>query len=189
MKEVIYTLPPSGDQDQGHRYIAAAWIFVMTALLSTAIRILVRARLTRNLGWDDFWIVVTMISNLVGLGFVTTEVANGLGHHMYYLTANQRRRFAIIGWLDWMQTFITIMFCKISICMFLLRIKNTRWNIRFMYALIAANVVVTTVAVGLFIGICSPPAAYWTIGLNGRCFSNERVMAIVIFQGSECRTY
>lgn len=78
-----------------------------------------------------------------------------------------------------MQTFITIMFCKISICMFLLRIKNTRWNVRFMHALIAV------VVVGLFVGICSPPAAYWTIGLNGRCFSNERVMAIVLSQGRE----
>lgn len=104
---------------------------------------------------------------------------------MYYLTADQRRRFAIIGWLDWMQTFITITFCKISICIFLLRIKNTRWNVRFMHALIAANVVFTVVVVGLFVGICSPPAAYWTIGLDGRCFSNERVMAIVLSQGRE----
>ena len=77
------------------------------------------------------------------------------------------------------------MFCKISICMFLLRIKNTRWNRRFMYWIIGLNVAVTIVTVSLFIGICSPPAAYWTVGLNGRCFSNERIMAIVISQGSE----
>ena len=184
MKEIIYTLSPNGDQDQGRRYLAAAWTLVMTAFITTVVRILVRARLTLgNLGWDDFWIVVCMISNLVGLGFVTAEVRDGLGRHMYYLTAHQRRRFTILGWLDWMQTFITIMYCKISICMYLLRIKKTRWNIRFMHVIIAANIIVTIVTVGLFIGICSPPAAYWTIGLNGRCFSNERVMAIVLSQG------
>lgn len=185
MKEIIYTLPPNGDETQGPRYIAAAWVLVMAALLTTIVRILVRARLTRNLGWDDFWIVVCMICNLVGLGFVTAEFTDSLGRHMYYLTARQQRRFIIIGWLDWMQTFITIMFCKFSICMFLLRIKNTRWNVNFMYTLIGLNTIVTIVVVGLFIGICSPPAAYWTIGLEGRCFSRERVMAIVISQGSE----
>ena len=100
MKEIIYTLPPNGDQDQRRRYIAAAWTFVVTALLTTLIRILVRARLTRNLGWDDFWIVICMISNLVGLGFVTAEVTDGLGKHMYYLTAAHQEHFAIIGWLD-----------------------------------------------------------------------------------------
>ncbi len=77
MKEIIYTLPPLGDQDQERGYLAAAWILVMTAVLTTIIRILVRARLTRNLGWDDFWIVVCMVSNLVGLGFVTKEVTDG----------------------------------------------------------------------------------------------------------------
>ena len=157
----------------------------MSALLTTVLRILVRSRLTRNLGWDDFWIVVCMISNIVGLGFVTAEMTDGLGRHMYYVHADQRRRFTIIGWLDWMQTFITIMFCKISICMFLLRIKQTKWNVRFMYSLIAANVIVTIVVTCLFIGICSPPDAYWIVGKSGKCMSNERIMAIVIAQGSE----
>jgi len=185
MKETVYTLPPNGDDNKGDGYLAAGWVLVATAALSTAIRVIARARLTRNLGWDDFWIVVTMISNLVGLGFVTTEVLrDGLGRHMYYLTAEQRKDFTILGWLDWMQTFITIMFCKISICMFLLRIKNTRVNQTFMYILIALNVILTTVICGLFIGICSPPAAYWTIGLDGVCFSTERVMAFILAQGS-----
>ena len=186
VKEEHYTLPPSGNEDQGHKYIAAAWVLVMAALFSSLVRIAVRSRLTRNMGSDDWWMIITMISNLVGLGFVTQEWRDGEGRHMYYLSKPQIENFGVIGWLDWMQTFITICFCKISICMFLLRIKDTRANKWFMYSLIAANVVVTIVVTGMFAGLCTPPNAYWKINKPGHCLTKQREMAIVIAQG---RTY
>ena len=184
-KDITYTLPPNGDEDQGRRYIAAAWVLVMSALISSIVRILVRSRLTRNMGSDDYWMIITMISNLVGLGFVTKEVEDGLGHHMYYLTKAHVKNFTVVGWLDWMQTFITICFCKISICLFLLRIKNTRENYFYMYTLIACNVIVTIVITGMFIAICRPPDAYWIINKPGHCTSSKRVMALIISQGSK----
>ena len=187
VKEVIYTLPPHGDEDQGQRYIGAAWTLVIIALITTVVRVLVRSRLTHNMGWDDYWMIITMIINLVGLGFVTQEVRDGFGRHMYYLTPEQRQNFIVIGWVDWMQTFITIMCCKVSVCLFLLRIKSTKSNYWYMYTLIGCNVVLTIVIVGMFIGICSPPNAYWIVGKSGRCLSTKRVMALVLSQGSQSR--
>lgn len=186
MKEVTFTLPPNGDENQGQKYIASAWVLVMAALLSSIVRVLVRSRVTHNFGSDDWWMVVTMLSNLVGLGFVTQEVIDGEGRHMYYLSKSQIENFTIIGWLDWIQTFITICFCKISICLFLLRIKNTPANKVFMYTLIAANVIVTIVISGMFIGLCNPPNAYWITNKPGKCLTRTREMALVIAQGSEC---
>lgn len=182
-KETIYTLPPNGDEDQGRKYIAAAWVLVMSALISTIVRVGVRSRLTRNMGSDDWWMIITMISNLVGLGFVTREVEDGLGRHMYYITSIAKENFGVIGWLDWMQTFITICFCKISICLFLLRIMNTRKNCYCMYSLIACNVIVTIVIVACFIAICDPPNGYWIVG-KGECHNRTYEMSLVISQGS-----
>ncbi|KAI4196529.1 MAG: hypothetical protein LQ350_006512 [Teloschistes chrysophthalmus] len=153
MKQESFYPSPYGDQDNGRRYLGAAWALVMCALISTSIRVWVRGRLTRNMGWDDHFMIIAQFTNLVGLGFVTAEVFDGLGRHMYYLQPDQRRRFQIIGWLDWMQTFITIMFTKISICLFLKRIKNDRTNRIFMYSLIAANVLVTAVICFLFLDL------------------------------------
>ena len=181
----MFTPPPNGDENQGVRYIAAAWILVMSALISSIVRIFIRSHITRNMGADDWWMIVTMISNLVGLGFVTKEVQDGEGRHMYYLSRRQIENFGVIGWLDWMQTFITICFCKISICMFLLRIKDTKANRIFMHTLIAANVTVTIVVTSIFIGICTPPSAYWIVNKTGHCMSKEREMAVVIAQGSK----
>ncbi|KAL8686235.1 MAG: hypothetical protein Q9224_005512 [Gallowayella concinna] len=136
------------------------------------------------MGWDDYNMIIGQIINLIGLGFVTAEVFDGLGRHMYYLQPGQRRGFFIIGWLDWMQTFITIMFTKISICLFLLRIKNTKSNKVFMYALIAACVLVTALSCFLFLGICRPLRAHWDVGVEGKCLSKRQIMAVVASQGA-----
>ncbi|KAL8815452.1 MAG: hypothetical protein Q9223_005401 [Gallowayella weberi] len=128
--------------------------------------------------------IIGQVINLIGLGFVTAEVFDGLGRHMYYLQSDQRRRFFIIGWLDWMQTFIAIMFTKISICLFLLRINNDKSNKIFMYSLIAACVLVTALSCFLFLGICRPLRAHWDVGVEGKCLSKHQIMAVVAGQGA-----
>ncbi|KAL8785824.1 MAG: hypothetical protein Q9213_003131 [Squamulea squamosa] len=184
MKQETFYPSPYGDQDNGKKYLGAAWALVMCATFSTGVRVWVRGRLTRNMGWDDYHMIIGQIINLIGLGFVTAEVFNGLGRHMYYLQPEERRRFHIIGWLDWMQTFIAIMFTKISICFFLLRIKNDKSNKTFMYSLIGANILVTAVSCFLFLGICRPLRAYWDVGVEGKCLSKRQLMAVVASQGS-----
>ncbi|KAL8646687.1 MAG: hypothetical protein Q9210_005994, partial [Variospora velana] len=184
MKQETFYPSPKGDETNGGKYLGAAWALVTCAFSSTAVRIWVRGRLTRNMGWDDYHMIIGQFTNLVGLGLVTAEVFNGLGRHMYYLQPDQIRRFIIIGWLDWMQTFITIMLTKISICLFLLRIKNDVSNKIFMYILITANVVVTSVICFLLLGICQPLRAYWDVGVDGQCFSTRQFMIMVASQGT-----
>ena len=109
---------------------------------------------------------------------------NGLGRHEYYLIPYQRRKFKIIGWADWMQTFITLMFTKISICLFLLRIVDSR-RIRIpIYVLIGCLITFTTVCVCLFLGVCRPLNAYWDVGVDGVCLSDHQLESVVLAQGS-----
>ncbi|CAL8582198.1 hypothetical protein XPA_007867 [Xanthoria parietina] len=184
MKPETFYPSPNGDEDNGKKYLGAAWALVVCATLSTCVRVWVRGRLTRNMGWDDYNMIVGQFVNLVGLGLVTAEVFNGLGRHMYYLSPDERRRFHLIGWLDWMQTFTAIMFTKISICVFLLRIKDDRTNKIFMYSLIGANIIVTAVSCALFLTFCRPLHAFWDVGVEGDCFSKRHLMATVAAQGS-----
>lgn len=188
-KEVIFTPPPNGDENKAPAAFAVMYIFLLAALLTTIIRMWVRTRLTRNQGSDDYWMIATTITTLIGSGFVAKQGFDGLGRHMYYLSSKERQDLTLIGWLDWMQTFITICTCKISICMFLLRIKNTKQNKYYMYTLIALNVIITIASVGMFIGICIPPDAHWIVGKPGKCISPKRIMAIVIAQGSKSQVH
>ena len=120
----------------------------------------------------------------MGAGMITAEVLSGLGRHSFYLTANQKRNFHILAWADWIQTFITLALMKISICLFLLRIVNSRNVVRGMYAIMAYVTLFSLVSILLFLGVCRPLKSYWDVGVDGACLSNHQVESIVLAQGS-----
>lgn len=201
MKEYQFTRPEDGDRSQGWAILAVRWAFVIAAFLTTVLRVWVRVRLTRNLGWDDHNIIIAMVSfaimdnhkpsftshqatTIIGAGLITAQViSGGLGRHSYYLQPSQRRLFTALGWGDWIQTFITLMFTKISICLFLLRIVDSK-NIRVaMHVLIGCLVLFTAVFTCLFLGICRPLKAHWNTGMDAICLSDNTVENIVIAQG------
>lgn len=121
----------------------------------------------------------------MGAGLITAEVIEGgLGRHGYYLQSSQLRIFAAMGWADWIQTFITLMFTKISICLFLLRIVDGRKIRMGIYLLIGFLVLFTTISTCLFLGICRPLKAHWNVGIEGVCLSDKMIENIVMAQGS-----
>jgi len=119
----------------------------------------------------------------MGSSFITTAVINGLGRHAYYLTPTQLKNFEAIGWTDFVQLFITCMLIKISICLFLLRIVNSKTVTRAICALITAMVLFSMISVFLFLGVCRPLGAWWSVSVQGVCFSKRKVMNIVIAHG------
>ncbi|KAL8976408.1 MAG: hypothetical protein Q9205_007573 [Flavoplaca limonia] len=50
MKQETFYPSPNGDEDNGKKYLGAAWALVTCATLSTIVRVWVRSRLTRNMG-------------------------------------------------------------------------------------------------------------------------------------------
>ena len=119
----------------------------------------------------------------MGSGFVTAGVIDGLGRHAYFLTPTQLKGFEALGWTDFVQIFITCMLIKVSICLFLLRIVNTRTVTRAMYALIAAMVLFSMICVFLLLGICRPLGAWWSVKVQGTCLSKHQFMNIIIAHG------
>ena len=90
-----------------------------------------------------------------------------------------------LGWLDWIQTWITLALMKISICFFLLRIVDHKGARRFMHGMIAVLVITTALFCFLFFGTCRPLNAEWTVGKEGKCLGAYREMQIIIAQGGQ----
>lgn len=205
MKAETFARPNNGDVHQGWAILAICWAFIVCALVSTILRVWVRWRITRNMGSDDWVMVVAMVrskpassssidivadhsiqaTSVLGAGLITAQVLSGLGRHSYYLTPAQRRNFQALGWADWIQTFITLALMKISICLFLLRISDARNVVRGMYAIIAFVTLFTLVVVFLFLGVCRPLRSHWTVGVDGVCLSKRQLESIVLAQGGE----
>lgn len=62
MKAETFAVPDNGDVDKGWAILSSCWALVAVAFVSTITRIWIRARLTRNLSWDDFFISLAMVN-------------------------------------------------------------------------------------------------------------------------------
>lgn len=119
----------------------------------------------------------------VGKGFVITEVSYGLGQHRIDLSVEQYSNFLKYYYLDTAQFFIALATCKISICLFLLRLSQFNKIKRILYGLIVFLVVTHLALFFLNVFQCSPVDRVWNLDDPGKCFSEEMVMNILIAQG------
>lgn len=106
-----------------------------------------------------------------------------------FLTPHQLQEFQKYTFGEWIQTFATLMWTKVSICLFLLRIPVQKHFIRPLQAalvmLILSNVVLTI----LWIVQCQPVAAAWNDSIDGKCFSKFQKEGIIFAQASRLRIF
>ena len=131
-------------------------------------------------------LILTMdqLVTIIGAALVAVGVVNGLGRHEYYLSPAQRRKFQALGWADWVQTYICLMFTKTAICLFLLRIVEVGKVRTCIKATMYFVVLFSAMSVFLFIGACRPLRAYWDVGVDGVCLSDVQIKNVVLAQGS-----
>ena len=55
-------VPPGGDVNRGGSIIALQAVTVSVAVILIALRLYVRARIVHALAWDDFFIVLALVS-------------------------------------------------------------------------------------------------------------------------------
>ena len=167
---------------------------VAIALFSIMLRVWIRARLIRILGWDDGIMAFAMISigraNIKAgaqfdltlcsgyeAAFITAEVLNGLGRHEYHLESTQQRDFQALDGANWVQVFSTLMLIYLTSCRFEKSDKNVVWT-RWIRGIFHSNMRTL-----IFFGICRPLQAWWSMGTTGTCLSDRQLEFVVIAQG------
>ncbi|KAL8819716.1 MAG: hypothetical protein Q9223_001904 [Gallowayella weberi] len=117
------------------------------------------------------------------MGLLSVIIHNGFGRPVYYLTDHQLQEFMKYSYGEWLQTFATLTFTKISICLLLLRITITKEFIRPLYAAIAILAVSNVVISIAWILQCRPHLdKAWNTKLPGKCFSKGQLERIIISQ-------
>lgn len=119
---------------------------------------------------------------MIGFGLVHVQIHYGFGRPQYYLTKWELIEFRKYAFGEWIQTFATLMWTKVSICLFLRRIPITKALLRpldvAIVFLIVSNVIITI----LWIVQCKPVDAAWNSNLKGACFSRGQLERIVLAQ-------
>ena len=100
------------------------------ACMVVALRLVTRLRVVRNIGWDDYTILFASFGKIIGSGLTIVGVHYGFGRHKVDLPRWRYIEFMKYAYGEWIQTFQTLMFTKLSICFFLLRIPVEKHLIR-----------------------------------------------------------
>ncbi|KAL8673610.1 MAG: hypothetical protein Q9168_001965 [Polycauliona sp. 1 TL-2023] len=181
--------PPSyGDLNLRLGIIASTAVLDAASTIVVALRLATRWWIVKSIGWDDITMVFAIFGTVVGAAMVFVQVHYGFGRPAYYLTDHQIREFLKYNYGEWIQTFATLMWTKISICLFLMRIPVSKAYIRPLQAgiviLVASNVILTL----LWVLQCTPIPAAWDLDLQERskCFSRGQLQRIIFAQASEC---
>lgn len=153
-----------------------------TCIVSVVLRFWVRGRLVKSIGWDDWTILLALIGTVIGtaLGFV--EIHEGFGRPQSYINQHQLREFRKYTYGEWLQTFVTLMFTKISICLFLMRIPTAKALIRPLQAAVVGLIVSNLIIVVLWIVQCQPLEGAWDSDVKAKCFSRGQLQRIIMAQ-------
>ncbi|KAL8948540.1 MAG: hypothetical protein Q9183_007680 [Haloplaca sp. 2 TL-2023] len=129
------------------------------------------------------------MGTIIGAGLVGVEVHYGFGRPAYYLTDHELREFLKYTYGEWIQTFASLMWTKISICLFLMRIPVSKAYIRPLQAGVVILVVSNVILTLLWVLQCTPISAVWDLDLKERskCFSRGQLLRIIFAQASKTR--
>ena len=133
-------------------------------------------------------LTLTKLGTIVGTGLDFPEARNGFGRHQYYLSDHQVQEFKKYTYGEWIQTFFTLMFTKVSVCLLLLRISPGVCIVRPIQGLVIFLVMSNTILSLLWILQCIPIDGAWDFAKrqNANCFSNKQLSSIIMSQASEC---
>ena len=174
--------PLNGDENRQDGILATAFVVAVSASIVIALRFLTRIWTVRNVGIDDYTILCATLGIIVGCGLVVVQVHYGLGRHRYYLTEWQYIEATKYSYGEWIQTFQTLMFNKLSICFFLLRIPVKKLFIRPIQGMIVFLIVTNIVLTLLWIFQCNPIAGAWNKQTPSKCFTDAQLQRIIISQ-------
>ncbi|GLA64586.1 hypothetical protein AtubIFM56815_008840 [Aspergillus tubingensis] len=174
--------------DKGPQITAVSWSFGSVAIIVVAIRLHTRLILTRKAGWDDFFIVLSLLSAVVCSGLAQTGVHYGLGKHMADISNGEWKieafKYTVIAPNFSMVSTTT---GKLSVAVFLLRLMGQtaspakRW---FLYIFSVISIAWNVLAIIAIMGYCRPAEKIWRPEVPGSCFSLKFQLIAGISQAS-----
>ncbi|KAI8246385.1 hypothetical protein K4K57_011393 [Colletotrichum sp. SAR 10_99] len=161
-------LPP--DEDIGPASIATAAVLTALMIITTSARIWVRTA-NRKLGWDDWTILIASGVSIVRFAFVVKQQQYGNGRHRVYLSDYDYMMINMYGWWGQILLFLAVAFLKVSICLLILRIKDTKVLKILLYTIMGGVLVSNFGVVIILVAECQP-AGFWR-GKSAKCWPTQ----------------
>ena len=146
----LSALPPGAADDRASYILSVTWIEYDISVVLIALRFWSRVKITRNLWWDDWAILVPFVCNVFVGSFIrkcanwgqvfitvasalfTVYVNSGGAHHVFYLAAVEPEEISKVIELNYVsQVFciIAIATGKISVALLIYRLQpKSKWR-------------------------------------------------------------
>lgn len=198
--------PAGGNRNRAVELLVVTWCECIISIVLVALRIYSRIKITHNLGWDDHFILLTLVCfwNKKYINWLTPNVstcqiltiifssfwvvlgANDGCRHIYYLSPEQISLVTKINWISQPFAIMALATGKISVAFLILRIIGTSsWRKGFLYFIMITCFVFCALAAIFSFVQCSPPKALWTPSIKGKCWKPESQSDFSVFVGSK----
>ncbi|KAL8829800.1 MAG: hypothetical protein Q9191_001803 [Dirinaria sp. TL-2023a] len=177
--------PAGGDQNAGRTINAVNWTFTTIAILAVTGRIIGRLALTHNIGWDDFWILVSLLFSISYTAIESVSIAFGGGRHVYYLAPESLSNAIKFNTIAYVPGIISVGLPKLAVAILLMRLLNIDRRQRIlMYCLSIGSIILQTLCVVFFYAQCKPAAGLWDPSLKPACWSPSVLVNFAYFAGA-----
>ena len=165
--------------------LVTSYVFIFPTVITTVLRVGVRIR-DKTFGADDITIALSCALAVALSALSIQAVHDGKGRHVWYLSDEQQARIGMLSWANQIVLFCTICTIKTSICLLILRIKDSSWLKWTLYTIIALLVFTNLIPIIALIVECHPVQKFWNRTMKqGNCNAPDfRIYSIYVQSGS-----
>ncbi|OQD91101.1 hypothetical protein PENANT_c001G02295 [Penicillium antarcticum] len=160
-----------------------AAVFLPIAAISVILRCYVRGWIVKAFGWDDAAMILAMIFYAMFCGTMIGGTLYGTGYRYDSLEPRNAVTAMEYWWLCEIAYCFASIFCKISVCLFLMRITIKRIHIWTLYTVMILTVIAGVVFMFLMLLQCKPLSYFWTRAFQdpsvpGYCINIDIIIAM-----------
>ncbi|KKY39707.1 putative integral membrane protein [Diaporthe ampelina] len=174
----------AGIENRGPVLSAVSIFFVSMAVVSFTLRAYVRTRMVRAFGVDDWFMLLATIMFILFVTCVNIGVHYGTGRHYVDLSQSDFENAMQFWYYCYIWYCWTMIFSKISIAIFLLRIIVERIQVWFIYGALAINVMTGLVFFFVTTLQCQPISYFWHKEQPGTCVPIGIIIALTYLYSS-----
>ncbi|KAJ5062481.1 hypothetical protein J3E72DRAFT_187717 [Bipolaris maydis] len=163
------------DENQGPTILGTTLSVFILAVMTTIARLYVRIRMIRNVGWDDYTMILSMVLCIAGQCVIIPQVYYGAGRHIEYIDPKDFSQAMKLNFISQPIYLFAICFVKISVGFFLLRIAVRPFFRRLIMGIMIFMGVYTFGCVLTVFLQCSDVRMMWDLTVKGTCWTVTQI--------------
>ncbi|KAK8108920.1 hypothetical protein PG984_014721 [Apiospora sp. TS-2023a] len=175
--------PPPPDVNRGPEILAVTGTLVGLTLCVVLLRLWVRLRMVRQLGWDDFFVAAAMALLFAEMMIIVPEVHYGAGRHWQYIHPPEHIPIGLhLNFATQPMCLVALTLTKVSVGVFLLRLAPTKNYRAFIHFIIGFTVLSSTAGFLTVFFQCRPLSFNWdNTTPGGQCISARNLKIATYF--------